>query len=287
MPEATNQPGLAGRGIVGYRAYLPAYRLNRADIAARARVRARAARAAWPATTRTPRPWEWRQPCRSWAGREPTVGSVWLRHHRPGVRRQDNATAVHAALELPLGIVAADLGASVRSGVVALLAAARGGGLAVLADRRGGPVGGADERRRRRTPRPPSCSAGGAALRSSSPAPRRSRPSSSTGGARRAHRTARSGRNGSASSATPSSRTSCWAGCAEAGGRPRRGLPVRGRRDATPGRCAPSGHRAEGDRGGARRGRPAPPSSATPAPHRPGCPGRPARRGQGPVRRCC
>jgi uncharacterized OB-fold protein len=53
---------------------------------------------------------------------------------------------VHAALGLPPGILAADLGASVRSGIVALLAAARDGGLAVLADRRGGPAGGADER---------------------------------------------------------------------------------------------------------------------------------------------
>ncbi len=74
------------------------------------------------------------------------MGSVWLATTDPVYADKTNATAVHAALGLPPGIVAADLGASVRSGVVALLAAARDGGLAVLADRRGGPAGGTDER---------------------------------------------------------------------------------------------------------------------------------------------
>jgi 3-hydroxy-3-methylglutaryl CoA synthase len=80
------------------------------------------------------------------AGREPAVGSVWLATTDPVYADKTNATAVHAALGLPPGILAADLGASVRSGIVALLAAARDGGLAVLADRRGGPAGGTDER---------------------------------------------------------------------------------------------------------------------------------------------
>ena len=132
-------------GIVGYRAYLPAYRLSRGDIAASVGASASGTRcvagydedtttlgvaAALPVV----------------AGREPAVGSVWLATTDPVYADKTNATAVHAALGLPAGIVAADLGASVRSGVVALLAAARDRGLAVLADRRGGPAGGADER---------------------------------------------------------------------------------------------------------------------------------------------
>jgi hydroxymethylglutaryl-CoA synthase len=74
------------------------------------------------------------------------VGSVWLATTDPVYADKTNATAVHAALGLSPAIVAADLGANLRSGIVALLAAARDSGLAVLADRRGGPAGGADER---------------------------------------------------------------------------------------------------------------------------------------------
>jgi hydroxymethylglutaryl-CoA synthase len=146
MTAATTQPGPRGPvGITGYGAYLPAYRLERGDVAAAAGATARGTRcvagydedtttlgvaAALPVV----------------AGREPAVGSVWLATTDPVYADKTNATAVHAALGLPPGIIAADLGASVRSGVVALLAAARDGGLAVLADRRGGPAGGADER---------------------------------------------------------------------------------------------------------------------------------------------
>jgi hydroxymethylglutaryl-CoA synthase len=143
--EAVTGTGGHRAGIVGYHAYLPVYRLDRGEIAAAVGASARGARrvagydedtttlgvaAALPVVT----------------GREAAVGSVWLATTDPVYADKTNATAVHAALGLPPGIVAADLGASVRSGVVALLAAARDGGLAVLADRRGGPAGGTDER---------------------------------------------------------------------------------------------------------------------------------------------
>jgi 3-hydroxy-3-methylglutaryl CoA synthase len=146
MTATTTEPGRAGAaGIVGYHAYLPAYRLDRGDVAAAVGASARGTRcvagydedtttlgvaAALPVV----------------AGREQQVGSVWLATTDPVYADKTNATAVHAALELPPGIVAADLGASVRSGIVALLAASRDAGLAVLADRRGGAAGGADER---------------------------------------------------------------------------------------------------------------------------------------------
>jgi hydroxymethylglutaryl-CoA synthase len=141
MPPSPIQP----LGIVGYHAYLPGYRLPRGEIAAAIGSSARGVRcvagydedsttlgvaAALPAVR----------------GREPEVGSVWFATTDPVYADKTNATAIHAALDLPPGIIAADLGASLRSGIAALLVAARDGGLAVLADRRGGPAGGADER---------------------------------------------------------------------------------------------------------------------------------------------
>jgi 3-hydroxy-3-methylglutaryl CoA synthase len=146
MPPSTPQAGLyPGTGIVGYHAYLPAYRLPRGEIAAAVGSSAPGVRcvagydedsttlavaAALPVVR----------------GRESAAGSVWFATTDPVYADKTNATAVHAALDLPPGILAADLGATVRSGIVALLAAARDGGLAVLADRRGGPAGGTDER---------------------------------------------------------------------------------------------------------------------------------------------
>jgi hydroxymethylglutaryl-CoA synthase len=132
-------------GIVGYHAYLPGYRLQRSEIAAAVGASARGERcvaghdedsttlgvaAALPAVR----------------GRETAVGSVWFATTDPVYADKTNATTLHAALDLQPDIIAADLGASLRSGIVALVVAARDGGLAVLADRRGGPAGGADER---------------------------------------------------------------------------------------------------------------------------------------------
>jgi 3-hydroxy-3-methylglutaryl CoA synthase len=146
VTATTPEPGRPGTaGIVGYHAYLPAYRLERGAIAAAVGASARGSRcvagsdedtttlgvaAALPVV----------------GGREQAVGSVWLATTDPVYADKTNATAVHAAIGLSPGIIAADLGASVRSGIVALLAATRDSGLAVLADRRGGPAGGADER---------------------------------------------------------------------------------------------------------------------------------------------
>jgi 3-hydroxy-3-methylglutaryl CoA synthase/uncharacterized OB-fold protein len=145
QPSTTQTDRRPVAGIVGYSAYLPAYRLQRGEIAAAVGSSARGARcvagydedsttlgvaAALPVVR----------------GREPAVGSVWFATTDPVYADKTNATVVHAALELQPGIVAADLGATLRSGIVALLIAARDGGLAVLADRRGGPAGGADER---------------------------------------------------------------------------------------------------------------------------------------------
>src|SRR6201987_5057920 len=144
-PTSTAAASDRSPGIVGYHAYLPAYRLDRGEIAAALGARARGTRcvAGYDEDTTT-RGGPAALPVLP--GREPAVGSLWLATTDPVYADKTNATAVHAALDLQPGILAADLGATVRSGVVALLAAALDGGLAVLADRRGGPVGGTDER---------------------------------------------------------------------------------------------------------------------------------------------
>src|ERR1700757_835094 len=146
MPPSTPQAGrYPGTGIVGYHAYLHAYRLQRGEIAAAVGSSARGVRcvAGYDEDSTT----------LGVAAALPVVrggglaaGSVWFATTDPVYADKTNATAVHAALDLEPGIIAADLGASLRSGIVALLIAARDGGLAVLADRRGGPAGGADER---------------------------------------------------------------------------------------------------------------------------------------------
>src|SRR5580704_17176251 len=132
-------------GIVGYHAYLPGYRLQRGEIAAAIGSTPRGGRcvAGYDEDSTTlgvavalP----------AGRGREPAVGSGRFATTDPVYADKTNATAIHAALDLKPDIIAADLGASLRSGIAALLVAARDGGLAVLADRRGGPAGGADER---------------------------------------------------------------------------------------------------------------------------------------------
>src|ERR1700730_3987330 len=139
IQPSTTQPGRYPQtGIVGYHACLPGYRLQRSEIAAAIGSSGQGVRcvdgydedsttlgvaAALPAVR----------------GREPAVGSVWFATTDPVYADKTNATAIHAALDLQPGIIAADLGATVRSGIVALLAAGRDGGLGVPGDRRGGP----------------------------------------------------------------------------------------------------------------------------------------------------
>ena len=132
MRPSTTQPGpYPWTGIVGYHAYLPGYRLQRSEIAAAVGASARGERcvaghdedsttlgvaAALPAVR----------------GREAAVGSVWFATTDPVYADKTNATAVHAALDLEPGIIAADLGASLRSGIAALKAV--GGQVGVIPD---------------------------------------------------------------------------------------------------------------------------------------------------------
>jgi len=146
-------------GIVGYHAYLPAYRLRRGEIAAAIGASARAGSAAWPATTRTARRSRWRRRCRWCRGGSRPPAACGSPPPTRSTPTRPNATAVHAALDLQPGILAADLGATVRSGIVALLAAARDGGLAVLGRPARRPGRRQPTSAREPTRRPPSCSA--------------------------------------------------------------------------------------------------------------------------------
>ncbi|WP_406276731.1 OB-fold domain-containing protein [Nocardia sp. NBC_00881] len=79
------------------------------------------------------------------------VETLYFATASPAYADKTNATAIHAALDLPASVFAADMVGAVRSGVAAWTAAARaadGEGLsvAVLSDVRTGLPGGADER---------------------------------------------------------------------------------------------------------------------------------------------
>src|SRR6476659_3095940 len=108
-PTASQADQNQATGIVGDHAYLPAYRLRRGEIAAAIGSSARGVRcvagydedsttlavaAALPVVR----------------GREPAAGSVWFATTDPVYADKTNATAVHAALDLEPGILAADLG---------------------------------------------------------------------------------------------------------------------------------------------------------------------------------
>jgi 3-hydroxy-3-methylglutaryl CoA synthase len=132
-------------GIVGYAGYVPANRLRRADIAAALGATAGGERAVanYDEDTTTMAVAAAHSLVRD---RRADIGGLWFATTDPAYVDKSNAATVHAALELRPDLPAVDLGASLRSGGLALIAAARDGGLAVLADRRGGPAGGVDER---------------------------------------------------------------------------------------------------------------------------------------------
>jgi hydroxymethylglutaryl-CoA synthase len=72
--------------------------------------------------------------------------SLWFATTTPAYADKTNGTSVHAALGLPSRTASFDLGASFRSGYAAVLAASQDEGLAVMSDVREGKAGGADER---------------------------------------------------------------------------------------------------------------------------------------------
>ncbi len=132
-------------GIVSYGTYLPQHRVQRRELAATLGVKAGngsrvAASFDEDSTTMAVA-----------AARAALTGLVspsalYLATTTPVYADKANATAVHAALDMPDSVFAADLAGSARSGVAALKLAAASGGMAILSDVRVGRPGSADER---------------------------------------------------------------------------------------------------------------------------------------------
>jgi hydroxymethylglutaryl-CoA synthase len=135
------------RGIISYGAYLPHRRLDRSAIAAVAGTgggKGTRTVASYDEDTTTLGVEAARRALRATAVRP---GALWFSTVTPAYVDKTNATAIHAALQLPGDVIAADFGGAVRSGVVALRAALAGGpaALVVTADIRTGLPGSADE----------------------------------------------------------------------------------------------------------------------------------------------
>jgi hydroxymethylglutaryl-CoA synthase len=136
------------RGIVGYGAYLPYWRLDRKAIAEALGVSAgngTRAVASYDEDTTSLGVEAGRAALR---GATVVPQALYFATSDPAYLDKTNATAIHAALDLPTSAFAVDIVGSVRSAVGAMRAArdARGPALAVLSDIRTGLPGGGDER---------------------------------------------------------------------------------------------------------------------------------------------
>src|SRR5439155_21716924 len=136
------------RGIVAYGVYLPYWRLERKAIAEALGTTAGAgtrAVASYDEDTTSLGVEAGRAALR---GMRVTPQALYFATANPSYQDKTNATAVHAALDLPTSAFAADMAGSVRSMVGAMRAARdnRAPALAVLSDVRTGLPGGGDER---------------------------------------------------------------------------------------------------------------------------------------------
>jgi 3-hydroxy-3-methylglutaryl CoA synthase/uncharacterized OB-fold protein len=131
------------QGIVGYGAYLPAHRLDFADLAATLGTGS-------PKGSRVVAGFDEDATTMGFeAARrivDGPIDALWFATTSPPYAEKTNATAVHAALGAGGAGFAVDLAGSARSGTGALRAAAAEGGLAVCGDVRVGLPGSADER---------------------------------------------------------------------------------------------------------------------------------------------
>jgi hydroxymethylglutaryl-CoA synthase len=136
------------RGIVAYGAYLPYWRLERKAIAEALGTAGGAgtrAVASYDEDTTSIGVEAARAALR---GASVTPQALYFATSAPAYLDKTNATAIHAALDLPTSAFAVDVAGSVRGAVGAMRAArdARGPALAVLSDVRTGLPGGGDER---------------------------------------------------------------------------------------------------------------------------------------------
>lgn len=126
------------KGLVGYAGYLPRYRLAGTDIGVRRGDRVVAAFDEDSTTMAVAAAAKLRK--------AHTANALYFASSTPAYADKTNATAMHAALGLPLDALAVDLCGSGRSGFAAILAAASTGGIAASADIRVGRPGSADEK---------------------------------------------------------------------------------------------------------------------------------------------
>jgi 3-hydroxy-3-methylglutaryl CoA synthase/uncharacterized OB-fold protein len=136
-------------GILGYGVYVPYYRLDRKAIAEAQGIAAgkgTRAVASYDEDATSMGVEAGRAALRS--ARGVTPAAVYFATADPGYLDKTNATAIHAALDLPSSAAAYDMVGSVRSGMGALRAATDAGRptLAVLSDVRAGLPAGGDER---------------------------------------------------------------------------------------------------------------------------------------------
>jgi hydroxymethylglutaryl-CoA synthase len=136
------------RGIVGYSAYLPYWRIERKTIAEALGTSGGSgtrAVASYDEDTTSIGVEAGRAALR---GGAVTPQALYFATSAPAYLDKTNATAIHAALDLPTSAFAVDVAGSVRGAVGAMRAArdARGPALAVLSDVRTGLPGGGDER---------------------------------------------------------------------------------------------------------------------------------------------
>lgn len=121
------------KGLLGYAAYLPAYRLGRRVVAAYDEDSTTMAVAAASVLLRA-------------AEADEAIEALYFATSTPAYADKTNATAIHAALGLPVETFATDLCGTGRSSFAAVRAAAQTGGLVACADVRVGRPGSADEK---------------------------------------------------------------------------------------------------------------------------------------------
>ena len=139
------------RGLVGYGAYIPYYLLERGRIAGvlgSGGGRGTRSVAGYDEDTTSMAVAAGRAALAGPHSRRDAVRQLFFATTVPAYADKTNATAVHAALQLPGDALAVDMVGAVRSGVGALVAAAQAPvpSMAVLADIRTGLPGGPDER---------------------------------------------------------------------------------------------------------------------------------------------
>jgi 3-hydroxy-3-methylglutaryl CoA synthase len=136
------------RGLLACGAYVPYARLDRASIAEALGVPAGSGTRAVASYDEDTTSMGVEAARAALRGARATPEVLYLATSDPAYLDKTNATAIHAALDLPSSTMAVDMGGAVRSAAGVLRAAldARGPALAVLSDLRTGLPGGADER---------------------------------------------------------------------------------------------------------------------------------------------